>query len=225
MRKQNIQVFVKILCVDLIMAAILFLSAGTLDYWQAWVFLAIYFVSGVAITAYLMRHDPKLLERRMKGGPGAEKEKSQKIIMWFASVGFIALLVVPALDHRYAWSKVPILVVVVGDVMVALGYLIVFFVFKVNSFTSATIEHDAEQKVISAGPYARIRHPMYFGALIMMAGIPIALGSWWGLLVIPPLKLVIVWRLLDEEQFLVKNLPGYAEYRTKVRYRLVPHVW
>jgi protein-S-isoprenylcysteine O-methyltransferase Ste14 len=176
--------FARLLFVLLAMAVLLFLSAWTLDYWEAWTFLAVYSASSLAITFYLMKKNPKLLERRMRGGPTAEKEPTQKIIMFFASLGFIALLVLPALDHRFAWSHLPPYGALAGDVLVALGFLAVFFVFKENPFTSATIELAPDQRVISTGPYALVRHPMYAAALVMLLGIPLALGSSWGLLVI-----------------------------------------
>jgi protein-S-isoprenylcysteine O-methyltransferase Ste14 len=207
------------------LAVLLFLPAGTVDYWQGWIFLAVFSASALAITVYLMKNDPKLLQRRMRAGPGAEKERSQKIILSVAFALFIAVAVVPAIDHRFGWSAVPWYVSVLGDALVALGFLITFLVFMENSFTSAIVEVDAEQKVVSTGPYALVRHPMYTGALIMLSGAPLALGSWWGLLTMIPITLVIIWRLIDEEKFLVRRLPGYSDYRNKVRYRLVPFIW
>ena len=217
--------FVALLILMLVFAVLLLVSAGTVNYWQAWMFLAVYFVSSFAITLYLVKKDPKLLERRMSGGPFAEKQTTQKIIMSLTSVGFIGLLVVPALDHRFAWSRMPPYLALAGDVLVALGFLAISFVFKENSFTWATIELATDQKVISTGPYAVVRHPMYAAALVMLLGIPIALGSWWGLLVIVAIAPALVWRLIDEEHFLASNLPGYVEYQRKVRYRLIPLVW
>ncbi len=206
-------------------AVLLFLPAWTFRYWQAWVFLAVFFGAALAITLYLMRNDPQLLERRMKAGPGAEKETSQKIIQVVAASAFFAAIAFPAIDHRFAWSTVPAYVAVAGDILVALGLLVIFFVFRENSYTSGVIEVDAEQRVISTGPYALVRHPMYSGALVMFLGVPLALGSWWGLLALIPMTLAIIWRLLDEEKFLARNLPGYREYQEQVRYRLVPFVW
>jgi protein-S-isoprenylcysteine O-methyltransferase Ste14 len=217
--------FAGLLFLLLVMAALLFIPAGTLDYWQAWTFLAVYFTSSLAITLYLIKKDPKLLARRMRGGPAAEKEPTQKIIMFFASLGFIGLIVVPALDHRFAWSHMPPYVSLAGDALVALGWRAIFFVFRENTFSSATIELAPDQKVVSTGPYALVRHPMYAGALVMFLGIPIALGSWWGLLVIVTMTPALIWRLLDEEKFLARNLPGYAEYQKRVRDRLIPLVW
>jgi protein-S-isoprenylcysteine O-methyltransferase Ste14 len=209
----------------LVMASLLFAAAGTFDYWQAWMFIAIYFAASLATTLYLMKEDPALLSRRMSGGPFAEKEPAQRIIMSFASIGFIGLLVLPGIDHRFGWSDMPAYVAISGDLLVVLGWLGIFLVFRENSFSSATIELAADQRVISTGPYAVVRHPMYAAALVMLLGIPIALGSWWGVLIMAAVVPALVWRLLDEESFLARNLPGYAAYQGRVRYRLVPLVW
>jgi protein-S-isoprenylcysteine O-methyltransferase Ste14 len=221
----NKKALASVLIVVLVMAVVLFVTAGTLDYWQAWTFLAVYLASSLAITLYLMRTDPKLLARRMRGGPTAETEPKQKLIMALTSLGFVALIVLPALDHRFAWSRMPTYVAVAGDVLVALGFIAVLFVFKENSFSSATIELAPDQKVISTGPYALVRHPMYAGALVLLLGIPLALGSWWGLLIVAAMLPALIWRLIDEEDFLAKNLPGYVAYQTNVRYRLIPGLW
>lgn len=221
----HLKAFAGLLVLLVAMAGLLFVTAGTSDYWQAWTFLAVYFAFSLAITLYLMKNDQKLLQRRMSGGPIAEKEPAQKIIMSITSLGFVGLLVIPALDHRYAWSQMPPIVALAGDVLVAIGWLAIFFVFRENSFSSATIELAPDQKVIATGPYALVRHPMYSGALVMLAGMPIALGSWWGLLVIVAIMPVLVWRMFDEEKFLARNLPGYVEYQIKVLYRLIPGVW
>jgi protein-S-isoprenylcysteine O-methyltransferase Ste14 len=154
-----------------------------------------------------------------------EKEKTQKIIQAFAFLGFALILIIPALDHRFGWSNIPLCIVILGDILVAIGFYLVFLVFKENTFASATIEIATDQKVITTGPYSMVRHPMYSGALIMLFGTPLALGSWWGLLVLIPFILIIILRLLDEEKFLSKNLPGYNEYCQKVRYRLIPLLW
>jgi protein-S-isoprenylcysteine O-methyltransferase Ste14 len=225
MNTLNRKAFGGLLIVLLVLAALLFIPAWTLDYWQAWAFLAIYFTASLAITLYLMKKDPKLLERRMNGGPTAEKEPVQKMIMFLMSLGFIGLIALPAFDHRFAWSHMPPYVALAGDVLVVLGWLAIFFVFKENTFTSAIIELAPDQTVISTGPYALVRHPMYAGGLVMLLGVPIALGSWWGLLVIAAMTPALIWRLFDEEKFLARNLRGYGEYQKKVRYRLIPQVW
>lgn len=210
---------------SLMLGLALFAPAGTLRFVEAWVFLGLFLAASLAITVYLAQSDPALLERRTQAGPVAEKERAQKIIQGVASLAFLATIVVPALDHRFGWSRVPLPAVVVGDILVALGFLIVFLVFRQNTFTSSIIEVAAEQRVVDSGPYAVVRHPMYVGGLVLVSGIPLALGSLVGLATLPPFAAVIVWRLLDEEQFLVGHLAGYAAYRQKTPYRLIPRVW
>jgi protein-S-isoprenylcysteine O-methyltransferase Ste14 len=221
----NIRAIGWLLVLLVVMGAVLFVSAWTFNYWQAWVFLSVFGLSSLAVTVYLMKNDPKLLERRMHGGPTAEKELSQKIIMSAASIGFAAILIVPALDHRWHWSAVPPYAVIAGNILIVLGWTIILFVFRENTFTSATIEVAADQRVVSTGPYAVVRHPMYSGSLLYFLGIPIALGSWWGLLVGILMMPVFVFRLFDEEKLLARNLPGYSEYMDRLKYRLVPFVW
>jgi protein-S-isoprenylcysteine O-methyltransferase Ste14 len=225
MNKLNAKAFGGLVGLLLVMAALLFIPAWTLDFGRAWAFLAVFGAAALAITLYLMKRDPQLLRRRLYAGPSAEKETSQKIIQSITAVGFITELVVPALDYRLHWSWVPLSVAVVGNIMVAVGFLIIFFVYRENSFASATIELAPDQKVISTGPYAVVRHPMYLGGFIMFVGIPLALGSWWGLLVFGLMLPALIWRLLDEERFLASNLAGYSEYQSRVVYRLVPFVW
>lgn len=207
------------------MGLLLFLPAGTIRYWHAWGYLAIFMGASALITRYLLEKDPALLKRRMSGGPTAEKRKTQKLIMLFLSAGFIGLLVVPALDHRFAWSRVPIDIVISGDILTAVGFYIVFLVYRENSYTSATIEVAEDQEVISTGPYGTVRHPMYAGSLIYLFGTPLALGSYMGLLVLAAMMPFFLWRLFDEERFLSKNLPGYAAYCAKVRWRLIPGIF
>ena len=207
------------------MAAVLFAAAGTLDYIEAWIFLAVFAVTGLGSCLYLLKTDPELLERRVKAGPAAETEPVQKIVMSITSIGFIALLAVSAFDYRAHWSEVPFALALFGDALIVAGFTFVCFVFRENSFTSATIEVSPGQRVVTTGPYALVRHPMYLGGLVYLVGIPIALASWWGLAVLLLIFPALVWRALDEEAFLAKNLAGYAEYRDRVNFRLVPFVW
>jgi protein-S-isoprenylcysteine O-methyltransferase Ste14 len=209
----------------IVLVPLIFLPAWTLYYWQGWLMLACFAAPTLAISLYLAKHDPKLLERRVNAGPGAEKRAFQNVIQSFAALAFAGIFVVSALDHRFGWSEVPTLIVFVGDALIVLGLYFVFLVFRENSFAAGTIEVVAEQKVVSTGPYALVRHPMYIGALVMLVGVPLALGSLWGLLAIIPMTLVMVFRLLDEEKFLQQNLAGYAEYQSKVRYHLLPLIW
>jgi protein-S-isoprenylcysteine O-methyltransferase Ste14 len=208
-----------------VMGLLLFLSAGTVRYWQGWGYLAIFAAASVLTTVDLLRRDPALLERRMSAGPTAEARPAQKVIMLCVSIGFVALLVVPALDHRFGWSAVPLGVVLVGDALVALGFYLISRVYRENTFTSATIQVVEGQRVVSTGPYAHVRHPMYASALLYLLGTPLGLGSYWGLVPLVAMAPFLVWRLLDEERLLARDLPGYADYQGRVRYRLVPFVW
>ncbi len=209
----------------IVLGALLFLPASTLNYWQAWVFILVFAISTNMIGVYLALKDPALLERRKKFGPGQEQSPAQKIIISLAVLSFLGLFVFCALDHRFGWSPVPAIVSVLGDVLVALGLFIDLLVFRENSYGGSTIETVEGQKVISTGPYALMRHPMYVGVLIMVIGVPLALDSWWGLAILLISIPVLMWRILDEEQLLKKDLPGYLEYTQKVHYRLVPYLW
>jgi protein-S-isoprenylcysteine O-methyltransferase Ste14 len=208
-----------------VMGALIFAAAGTFDYWQGWLFLACYFAASLIMSLWLIRYDPALLERRMRGGPFAEGERSQKIIMTITSIGFIALLVVPGLDRRFGWSDMADTTAVLGDLLHLAGWLGILFVFRANSYAAATIRVEAGQRVISTGPYAIVRHPMYAAALLMLLGIPVALGSWWGILILAALLPALAWRLVDEERVLLRDLDGYADYRRRVPSRLIPFVW
>ena len=221
----NAQALLSLVVLTVVMGLLLFISAGTIHYWQAWVYLFIFMGASLLTTLYLMKRDPALLNRRMRGGPTAEKRRTQKLIMLFTSICFIALLVVPALDNRFRWSALPLSCVITGDVLVAIGFYFIFLVYKENTFTSATIEVAADQKVISTGPYAIVRHPMYASALLYLIGTPLALGSFWGLLALSAMIPFLIWRLYDEEGFLAGNLPGYTEYQKTVRHRLIPFIW
>jgi protein-S-isoprenylcysteine O-methyltransferase Ste14 len=217
--------WLSLVLLGVVMAALLFGSAGTLVYWQAWLYLLLFFSLSTIVTKDLLRRDPALLERRMKGGPQAERRPTQQLIMVGASLAFLSLLVVPALDFRVHWSSVPLAGIVLGNILFIVGFLFVGRVYRENTYTSATIEIHEGQRVIDSGPYAIVRHPMYSGALLYMFGTPLALGSYVGLLGFVFMALVIVWRLSDEEQMLVRELPGYATYQQRVRWRLLPGVW
>jgi protein-S-isoprenylcysteine O-methyltransferase Ste14 len=214
-----------VLQLPIFLGLLLFLPAGTFDYWQAWAFIAVFFLCTAALTAYLAFYDPKLLERRMKAGPRAETEPAQKIIITVAVGCIFATVLLPAFDHRFGWSDVPAWVVLLGDLLIVISYVGFFWVFRENTFGASTIQVTQDQRVISTGPYAIVRHPMYSAALILILAIPLALGSWWGLLMFIPSVAGLIWRLVDEEKFLSRNLPGYVEYKDKVRFRLIPYVW
>jgi protein-S-isoprenylcysteine O-methyltransferase Ste14 len=208
-----------------ILGLALFIPSGTLDFWEAWVYLFIFGASSLLITLFLMKNDMGLLMRRVHAGAAAEKEKTQKIIQSFASFIFIGILIVPGFDHRFKWSDVPLYIVIAGEIFVGVGFFIVFLAFRENTFASAAIETAHDQTVVSTGPYAIVRHPMYSGALLLLIFTPPALGSYVGLVFVGLMIIVIVLRLLDEEKFLSKNLPGYFAYCNKIRYRLIPLIW
>jgi protein-S-isoprenylcysteine O-methyltransferase Ste14 len=207
------------------MAAVLVLAAWSFAYWNGWAFLANFAVCTGVFSWYFVRRDPALVERRMQAGPGAEREPRQKAIQAFTSVMFLALLVVPGLDFRFHWSAVPLGLVVAGHALFDAGFAGIFLVIRVNSFASGIIETMPGQRVIDSGPYALVRHPMYAAALLLFVGAPLALGSYWALLIVVPMTGGLVARLLDEERYLVERLVGYSEYRRRVKARLVPGVW
>jgi protein-S-isoprenylcysteine O-methyltransferase Ste14 len=225
MSNLNAKAWISLVVLEVVLAIMVFACAGTTRYWQGWVYLLLLFVMAAGITVDIMRSDQGLLERRMKGGPAAEPRPVQRFLMLGTSVGFLGLIVIPALDFRYQWSVVPLAAVVTGDVLFVVGFLLIARVFRENTFSSATVSIAEGQCVISSGPYAIVRHPMYTGALVYLVATPLALGSYWGLLALLFVVPFLVWRLIDEEHLLVRELPGYADYCRKVRYRLVPFVW
>ena len=207
------------------LGVLLFLPAWTLNYWHAWVFIVVFMTSVNVIGLYLALKDPALLERRKKFGPTKEQSPAQKVAISIGVLALLGVLVFSAFAHRFRWSPVPTYGSLAGDALVALGLFIDLLVLKENSYAGSTIETVADQKVISTGPYAFVRHPMYVGVLIMITGIPLALDAWWGLAIIAAAAPALIWRIIDEERLLRKDLPGYVEYAQKVRYRLIPYLW
>ncbi len=209
----------------LVLLALILIPAGKLGFWQGWVYSAVFVVCSGAYTIYLAKHDPALLKRRTEAGISHEKELAQKVIIALLFIACIALVVLPPLDARFGWSSMPWQVSVLGNALVAFSFYIFYLVSKVNTYAAASVRVEAGQKVISTGVYALIRHPMYFGALFLFIGTPLALGSWWALLLVPVFLSILVARILNEEQVLRQRLAGYSEYTHKVRYRLIPWVW
>lgn len=205
--------------------ALLLAPAWTLDYWQAWLYGFLFIATTIGIGVYFLRRDPKVIARRMKAGPMAEKEPAQKIIMSIVFAGFIALITVPGLDRRWHWSNVPFWLSLVSDALVVLGLLGTAEVVRQNSYAASTITVEADQPVVSTGLYGIVRHPMYAAALPLVIFTPLALGSYWSLLIVVVLIPALAWRLLDEERVLKRDLPGYVDYCRKVHWRLVPGVW
>lgn len=204
---------------------LLFVPAGTLHYWQAWVFLAVFALSTWIPSMYLMRTDRAALDRRMRAGPLAESRPLQRIVITAIFICFPAMFVLSALDHRFGWSPVPAAIAVLGDVLVAIGLGVAMLVVAQNGYAAANVTVEAGQTLVSTGLYAVVRHPMYAGNVILMIGVPPALGSYWGLALLLPGVALLVLRIRDEEQLLTAELSGYQEYSRGVRYRLVPYVW
>jgi protein-S-isoprenylcysteine O-methyltransferase Ste14 len=225
MNKLIIQTLSTFLIGAIALGVLLFLPAWTFNYWQAWVFIVVFMTSVNVIGLYLALKDPALLERRKKFGPTQEQSLAQKIAISIGVLALLGVFVFCAFAHRFGWSPVPAYGSLAGDALVMLGLFINLLVFKENTYGGSTIETVVDQKVISTGPYALVRHPMYAGVLVMIAGIPLALDAWWGLAIIAVAVPALIWRILDEEKLLKKDLPGYVEYSQKVRYRLVPYLW
>jgi len=206
----------------LVTGLLFFGAAGTFKFWQAWVFMAILFIPMFFVLIYLIKHDPALCERRMRTREKTQFQKHSQII---STVLYLFAFLIPGLDHRFGWSSVPLELVIVADVLVFVGYILFFLVLLENSYASRVVDVEANQKVISTGPYAVVRHPMYFAALLIFLGSPAALGSLWAFIAMIPATSLLVPRIVEEEQMLTRELPGYEAYKQKVRYRLIPGVW
>jgi protein-S-isoprenylcysteine O-methyltransferase Ste14 len=204
--------------------AMLFLPAGTFRYWQAWVFLAMFALSTWIPSVYLMRTNPAALDRRMRG-PSAETRTLQRFVIAVLFISFPAMFVVSALDHRFGWSPVPASISLVGDVLVAFGLGMAMLVVVQNSYAAVNVTVEAGQTLVSSGLYGLVRHPMYTGNVLLMLGVPLALGSYWGLLLFIPGLVVLILRIGDEEDLLTHELSGYRDYTQRVHYRLLPYVW
>jgi protein-S-isoprenylcysteine O-methyltransferase Ste14 len=208
-----------------VLAVLIFLPAWSVRFFEGWLYWLVFFACALALTLYFLKHDPGLIASRLKVGPRAEREASQKKIQAAGSVALCSMYITAGLDHRFQWSAVPLQVALGADVLVGLGYLLIFFVFKANSHASSIIEVKPDQQVISTGPYRWVRHPMYAGVILFVLASPLALGSLWALICAALLCFAMAVRLLAEERFLAINLPGYAAYRATTRYRLIPGIW
>jgi protein-S-isoprenylcysteine O-methyltransferase Ste14 len=224
MKNPKVKAWAWLVASCIVIGGMLLVSAGTIQYWQAWVYLAVVGACSVPVTLYMMK-DPALLESRTSFGPTAEQRPIQRIIVLFLSLPTFAAFIIPGLDHRFDWSSMPAWLSIVGDVLIVVSIWMSYRVFKENSFGAATVQVAKDQKVISTGPYAIVRNPMYSGAVLFFIAMSLALGSYWAL--IPALLTIpaFAWRLFDEEKFLAKNLPGYTEYCAKVRWHLIPGIF
>lgn len=206
----------------ILLGLMILLPAGTYNFWQVYLYIAILVIPMMFVLRYFLKYNPRFLERRTRT---KEKEKQQKIIQIVFSFFFFSGFIVCGFDKRFGWSDIPISIVLLADTFVLLGYLLVFFVFKQNSYASRIVEVEQNQKVVSTGLYSYVRHPMYIGILIMYIPTPVALGSYWGLIPMITIPLALVLRILNEEKVLCKELPGYIEYCQSTRYRLIPFIW
>jgi len=222
MKRLYLIVFLRFSMFLLIFGLLFFIPAGTLQFWEAWVFFGVIIIPMLFALRWLAKNSPELLERRMRG---KEKEKEQKRLIGLSMLYFLGTYSLPGFDFRYGWSDVPLWVIILADIIIVLGYLIFFRVLKENAYASRIIEVEKEQEVISTGPYALVRHPMYVGVLIMYTFCPLALGSYWAVIPTVLLFIMIVFRIKNEEKVLSRDLKGYTEYMQKVKYRLVPGVW
>ncbi len=212
----------RVLLLFIVLGAMYFLTAGTLKYWEAWAYMITIFIPMIIFLGYMFRHDPKFLERRMRI---KEKRKEQKLIVTLGTLPILLAFSLPGFDERFGWSDISLSVTIAGIALVLLSYLMILYVFKTNSYAARVVDVEKEQKVITSGPYALVRHPMYVGVIIMYIASPVALGSYWA--VIPALFIipVIVARIKDEEKELLESLEGYKEYTRKVKHRLLPGIW
>ena len=202
---------------------LLLLVTGGPGFWQGWRYWLIFTLGALAITLYFLQHDPGLIERRLSAR--TEKDESQQLIRSLLGAALILLFVVPGIDHRLNWSDVSAPVVAIADVVVALGFIIIFLTFQANSHAGAIVDVTPDQPVVSTGPYALVRHPMYLGAALILLATPFALGSEWAFPWALAAVACLVWRLVEEEKHLSLHLPGYDAYREHTRYRLFPYVW
>lgn len=217
----RIVIFRYIMAIGIFMM-VFFLPAGTFNYWEGWVYMAILMFPMLFGLIYLLNKSPELLARRMKF---KEQVTQQKRIVSLSYFPILLAFILPGFDHRWGWSSIPIGVVIIAQVLVVVGYGIVLLVFRENQYASRIIEVTQKQKVIDTGPYALVRHPMYFGTTLLYILSPLALGSTWAVIPAVFIVPVLVFRIMDEEKMLARDLEGYPAYMQKTRYRLVPGIW
>lgn len=222
MRSLIRKIIIRFSLFPIIFGLIILISAGTFNYWQAYLYLSILMVPMAFVVVYFLKNDPKFLERRTRA---KEKEKEQLVIQIVFSLIFLSGFILPGLDKRFGWSDVSSVIVIIADAVIFLGYILVFSVFRQNSYASRIVEVEKDQKIITTGLYSIVRHPMYIGVIVMYVPTPLALGLYWGLIPMATIPLALMFRILNEEKVLRKDLPGYTEYCQKTRYRLIPFIW
>lgn len=216
------RIIARLLALPAVVYLLLFLPAGTFDFWQVYVYFGVILTLALGAMAYFLKHDPELLERRLRT---REKQGAQQAVVFSLLIVVVLGIVMPGLDRRFGWSEVPTVVVLLADAVVAASYLFTALVMKTNSYASRIVEVEEDQRLVRTGPYAVVRHPMYASAAVMFFATPIALGSWWGLLPMAVVPLILVPRILNEEKVLRGGLEGYNDYCEEVRWRILPLVW
>lgn len=216
------KIIIRFSLLPVILGLFILIPSGTFNYWHVYIYIAVLIIPMIFVLFYFLKVDPQFLERRTRA---KEKEKQQVIIQTVFSLFLFSGFIISGLDRRFGWSDVPLQIVFGADVIILAGYLIIFSVFRQNSYASRVVEINDNQKIISTGLYAIVRHPMYIGVIVMFFLTPIALGSYWGLLPMATIPIAIVLRILNEEEVLSRELPEYNEYCQKTRYRLIPYIW
>jgi protein-S-isoprenylcysteine O-methyltransferase Ste14 len=209
----------------LVLALLIHVPALTPYFWQGWLYLVVFGSCALWVTLYFLKHDPALVASRQKAGAGAEREKSQKWIQGVASVVGGLMFVVPGIERHFTGLPLPVWTVILADILVVVGFWIIFLALRENGHASSIIEVKSGQNVISTGPYSLVRHPMYSGCVVFFLATPLALGSLWALPFAIALVFVLSVRLLDEERYLKANLSGYSAYCQKVKFHLIPGIW
>jgi protein-S-isoprenylcysteine O-methyltransferase Ste14 len=207
------------------LALLLFVSAWTLAYWQAWLYWLLSTAAALTTALYFLRHDPALMRRRLEIGARAEPLQSQKTIQRIGGWLYAAMFVVAGIEHRVHGAQVPAPAIFVADAIVLAGLALTFVVFKTNTFTASTVTVEPAQHVVTTGPYAIVRHPMYSASVLWFLATPFALGSPWALVPAALMSVALAVRLVDEERHLRESLPGYDGYCESVRRRLIPGLW
>lgn len=220
--KLLLNALIKFTCGVLLTALLIFLPAGTLDYPQGWLFLGLLFVPMLIAGFVMFFKSPDFLARRLDG---KEKQGTQKGVVAVSGLMFLTGFVVAGLDHRFGWSQMPLPVTIGASVLFLLAYALYAEVMGENAYLSRTVKVEEGQKVVDTGLYGIVRHPMYMATLLLFLMMPIVLGSWFALMVFAFYPAIIIVRLKAEEELLTKELPGYAEYKQKVKYRLLPFIW
>jgi len=216
------KIVIRFSLLPVLLGLLILLPAGTFIYWQVYVYIAVLVIPMIIVIFYFLENDPQFLERRTRT---KEKERQQTIIQIVFSLICFSGFIISGFDHRLGWSNIPIYIVILGDVVILLGYLLIFFVFKQNSYASRIVEVGKNQNIVTTGLYGIVRHPMYLGVLVMFIPTPVALGSFWGLIPMASIPLALVLRILNEEKVLKDNLSGYSEFCQKTKYRLIPFLW